>query len=509
MSTERRRRLSVAAAVAVAVGAMLAVAGTSGSSQSRRKPLDPQVATVRRLSLSAHVNAHGVLQYAGHPDGSPFVVVNHAGGVLTELPSPGQVVRQGDVLFRVAGRPVVLLDGSTPAYRTLSEGAKGPDVRELNADLVILGYAARSELSPSSDYYGAQTVYALRRLEAQLGVARTGSLKLGDAVFLPTPLRITRVLATLGTGAAGAPSVGPGGTRNTSATPRPHSEFVSLTSTTPTVTAATPRPAPNPSTRGPKRCRRRGHQKPAKNRLGPPQKCAPSRPKRGRRGPHPAHQPPKPRAPGGGSRSAVSGGRSARPAASSQGSAGRGRGGGKPAGAANGGGVGRGNAPPAQPILEATSTSREVLVNLDAAEVAHVRVGERAAITLPDGRITPGVVTRIGTVATSSGGGSGSASTVTVPIYIALDHPQAAGAIDQAPVQVQITTATVRRTLAVPVTALVALPRGRFGLEIVARRARRVVPVAVGLIDDANGLVQVTSPSLTSGQRVLVPSGVI
>ena len=53
----------------------------------------------------------------------------------------------------------MLLYGSTPAYRTLSEGASasdvtGADVSELNADLVALGYATRAELSPASDYFG-------------------------------------------------------------------------------------------------------------------------------------------------------------------------------------------------------------------------------------------------------------------------------------------------------------------------------------------------------------------
>ena len=54
------------------------------------------------------------------------------------------------MLYRVNDRPVVLLHGSTPAYRTLSAGASGPDVAELNADLVALGYATRAQLSPRS-----------------------------------------------------------------------------------------------------------------------------------------------------------------------------------------------------------------------------------------------------------------------------------------------------------------------------------------------------------------------
>jgi hypothetical protein len=51
-----------------------------------------------------------------------------------------------------------LLYGSTSAYRSLSEGASatdvtGPDVEELNADLVALGYVTSAELSPTSDQF--------------------------------------------------------------------------------------------------------------------------------------------------------------------------------------------------------------------------------------------------------------------------------------------------------------------------------------------------------------------
>src|SRR5262249_34353872 len=148
----------------------------------------------------------GNLQYAARPNGSPYTVVNQATGALTALPSEGQVFRQGQVLYRVANKPVVLLDGSTPAYPSLSDGDSGPDVRELNADLVTLGYATRSQLDPSSDYFSADTAYALEKLQGKLRVAETGSLELGQAVFLPTPLRVTRVTATLATGDAADPT---------------------------------------------------------------------------------------------------------------------------------------------------------------------------------------------------------------------------------------------------------------------------------------------------------------
>jgi len=44
-------------------------------------------------------------------------------------------------------------------------------------------------------------------------------------------------------------------------------------------------------------------------------------------------------------------------------------------------------------------------------------------------------------------------------------------------------------------------------VEVVrASGARHLVPVSVGMFDDAAGLVQVSGPGLAIGQRVVVPS---
>lgn len=156
---------------------------------------------VRLGSLSAQVTGVGSLGYAAQPNGSPYAVVNRAGGTISSLPVIGQVIKQGQALYEVSYSPVVLLNGATPASRSLSVTARGPDVRELNADLVAMGYATRSAVNPSSEYFGPATASALARLQGALGLNRTGTLPLGQAVFLPAPLRITQVNVALGVNA--------------------------------------------------------------------------------------------------------------------------------------------------------------------------------------------------------------------------------------------------------------------------------------------------------------------
>ena len=90
------------------------------------------------------------------------------------------------------------LCGSTPAYRSLSAGESGPDVAELNANLVHLGYATRAKLDPSSGTFTTETASALEKLQSKLGEDQTGLLDLGRAVFLPASARIATVTGELG-----------------------------------------------------------------------------------------------------------------------------------------------------------------------------------------------------------------------------------------------------------------------------------------------------------------------
>jgi multidrug efflux pump subunit AcrA (membrane-fusion protein) len=86
-------------------------------------------------------------------------------------------------------------------------------------------------------------------------------------------------------------------------------------------------------------------------------------------------------------------------------------------------------------------------------------------------------------------------------------HPAAAGRLDQAPVELLITTATAKDVLVVPVTALVAQGGGRYAVEVAdTAGGHHLVPVELGLFDDADGLVEVTGSGLRAGRRVVVPS---
>ena len=158
------------------------------------------------------------------------------------------------------------------------------------------------------------------------------------------------------------------------------------------------------------------------------------------------------------------------------------------------------------PVLAATSDRHVVTIPLDVSQQSEVKAGDPVTVTLPDGTTTPGVVSSVGTVATTAPGQQGQGATTTIAVQVRLTDPKAAGSLDQAPVTVNITTgSSPGPVLAVPVTALVAQASGGYVVEVVGPGStRRWVPVQAGpVFDDTHGVVQVAG-ALTPGQRVVV-----
>ena len=147
-------------------------------------------ATVTKGKLTARTLVDGTLGYLGG-----YTVTNRTGGTFTRVPPVGRVIKPGEALYRVSGVPIIFLKGvSTPAYRDLSVGTKGPDVKQLNANLVALKYAGRDDLDPASSYYSWATAKAVDKLQDDLGIKETGKITLGQVVFLPyDSVRVTEV----------------------------------------------------------------------------------------------------------------------------------------------------------------------------------------------------------------------------------------------------------------------------------------------------------------------------
>ena len=130
------------------------------------------------------------------------------------------MIKPGQALYKVGNEPVTLMNGDTPAYRDLnSSDSDGPDILELNRNLVKLGFDAGGIVV--DDVWQAATTEGVDLFQESLGETETGDLTLGQVVFLPGNQLVSNVEATAGSDGSAASYDPPAG----GAQP----EFVSLT----------------------------------------------------------------------------------------------------------------------------------------------------------------------------------------------------------------------------------------------------------------------------------------
>ncbi len=160
----------------------------------------------------------------------------------------------------------------------------------------------------------------------------------------------------------------------------------------------------------------------------------------------------------------------------------------------------------AGPVVTVTSTTRIVTVDLDVDDQQLARKGATVTVSIPGGGQATGTITSVGTVAETKedenappGGGS-----ATIPVTITLKDVKNAGTLDQAPVRVGLVSDTRKGVLTVPVSALLALQEGGYGVAVMDGGQRKLVAVETGMF--ADGQVEVTGEGLREGSLVEVPA---
>ncbi len=160
-------------------------------------------------------------------------------------------------------------------------------------------------------------------------------------------------------------------------------------------------------------------------------------------------------------------------------------------------GQGQGNMPAnnmSDLIVRYTSTQRMVSVPLGIADHDYARPGDSVIVTLPTDVEIPGVISDVSTVFDAQG---------MADTEIAIPDQDALGTLEAASVDVEFVVGRRADVLAVPVTALLALPDGRFGVEIVTNNSTHTVAVSTGLF--ARGNVEISGPDIVEGLAVRIP----
>ena len=372
-------------------------------------------------------------------------------GVVTEVVATGRTIRQGDVLYRVNGEPVVVMYGDIPAYRTmrdLSDNMMGDDVEQLEAALVALGYDPDGAATVDQEFTDF-TETMVERWQEDLGVEEDGIVQLGDVIFIPGEADVLAVAVEVGQ------SVGPGQpiVTVTSGDPLQGDDVLQLEESLLAL----------------------GYDGPTPDGIWDD-----------------------------GTKDAVLAWQS-------------------DAGFETDGVVDLGevvflpatvrvndvlasvgtSVGPGSPVLAISSADQFVTFDLPAGDQGLVAVGQEVNIEMPDGTDTPGTVisvASVASVASASQGGGGA----FFEVKIVLDDPAVAAGLDEAPVDVEIISDSVSDVMAIPVSALVALAEGGYAVEVDAGNGTtQLVAVDPGFY--ADGLVEVTSSSLSVGDQVVVP----
>ncbi|MGC5291278.1 efflux RND transporter periplasmic adaptor subunit [Micromonospora sp. DT231] len=208
--TTRRTALVVATVtlvVAVGVGVLALRHEPRGDAATAAPTLT--TTTVTRADLSDSRSLGGALGFG------PERLVKGAGeGVVTRLPKVGDTVARGKPLYWVNDRPVPVLFGGTPLFRTLDKpGLVGSDVRIVGDNLKALGFHTGAQPSRGKDgtKIGAgqallteSLIASIKKWQQSVGLEPTGTIGVGQVAVLTGPVRVSAVQALPGDPVAGA-----------------------------------------------------------------------------------------------------------------------------------------------------------------------------------------------------------------------------------------------------------------------------------------------------------------
>lgn len=152
-------------------------------------------------------------------------------------------------------------------------------------------------------------------------------------------------------------------------------------------------------------------------------------------------------------------------------------------------------------VMDVTGLTKKIDIELKSADQGLAKLGRKVRVELPGGKTAKGRITSVGSPTEKDTNG---VKAMVVPVVVTLDEAKAARGLERASVTVSFPSDSRKDVLFVPVDALIALPGGGTGLEVVAADGKvRRVAVTTGLF--AAGKVEVSGKGLAAGLDVVVP----
>jgi len=168
--------LTLLAVIAAAVGGWVAGTRIKSPAQVAAEAEPPEASLitvpVARVVIVNDVVTRGTVRF-DEPEtiSTPQLAVPDMNPVVTWVPSVGDELPEGSVLFELAGRPTFALQGDLPLFRTVHPGDKGEDIAQLQTALGRLGFTP----GLIDGIYGPETEAAVRALYEAKGYEPIGS----------------------------------------------------------------------------------------------------------------------------------------------------------------------------------------------------------------------------------------------------------------------------------------------------------------------------------------------
>ncbi len=507
----RTRGMVAMVAVAVVAAAVSGVAVRWADRRSDGEPVATSgpttTAKVSRRTLQLTDETTATLTFV-----SSATVTAPTAGTVTKLLAEGEVAAAGTVVAMVDGTPLVALYGDLPSYRDLSSSSSdGPDVYQLELNLVALGFDPDGEISIDESYDSATTA-AVERWQESLGIDATGDVPQSLVAYIPGKVLIDDVTATVGGGIAAGGTLATGRLveRNLAVPSIPDGGTVSGVATAGTAVATgtvlfADGGYPVVAIEGDAAVLPRldrdlelGVSAGEDVKLLEQMLAQLGFNDGGALTVDDTFDSSTERA-----LSAWYASLGLTPA-----DAGKFPDGGfvvVPSGLEVGATIVADGTDPGRetPVLSLTAPARVVTTTAPLGDDTFA-VGASVTVEYPDGTTAPGTVTSVGTVATNSTGQPGGQA--TVPITIEVDQvPDSVAGFVEIPVTLQVVTKAIENAFVVPTSALVALSEGGYALEVVdGPETTHLIPVETGSF--ADGFVEVTGADLADGLDVVVPS---
>jgi len=189
------------------VGGFLAVDRLAGEESAETVIEKPQLGLVQvtQTNLIETESFPAVLRFA-----DPQIITATLSGTVTALPAEGSTLSLGSAVAEIDGQRVVVFYGGRPMWRPLAlplDGSEleGPDVRQLESNLLSLGYPSAREdedelpsIGPADDVFDAGTVRLIEDWRDDIGLSSGGFVEAGRILYLADDVRIARTLVVKG-----------------------------------------------------------------------------------------------------------------------------------------------------------------------------------------------------------------------------------------------------------------------------------------------------------------------